>query len=80
MERRRTRPLGMPTVFDGQVPCSEWDRQRVRLETEQPIYFVQVPWIAWPSKTAGPLKRVEPASPPAEDVVGGELVTCATAL
>jgi len=42
-----------PIVIDGQVPCSEGIRQRVRLETEQPTWFTQVPWIAWPSMTTG---------------------------
>ena len=30
--------------MDGRVPCSGHARQRVRLETEQPICRVQVPW------------------------------------
>ncbi len=50
VESRRS---GVPAVIDGQVPCSGWGRHRVRLETEQPICFIQVPWIAWPSMTAG---------------------------
>ena len=42
-----------PAVIDGQAPCSEGGRYRVRLETEQPTCFIQVPWIAWSSMTAG---------------------------
>jgi len=37
---------------DDQVPCSGWSRQRVRLETEQPIWLIQVPWITWSSSIA----------------------------
>ncbi len=44
---------GAPAILDGQVPCNGWCRQRVRLETEQPTCSVQVPWITWPSMTAG---------------------------
>ena len=42
-----------PTMNDDQVPCSGWSRQRVRLETEQPTWLIQVPWITWSSFIAG---------------------------
>jgi len=40
------------TLLDDQVPCSERFRQRVRLETEQPTWIFQVPWITWSSRRA----------------------------
>ena len=39
-------------VIDDQVPCSGCVGQRVRLETEQPNRFTQVPWSTWSSMTA----------------------------
>ena len=39
-------------VIDDQVPCSGCCGQWVRLETEQPNRFIQVPWSTWSSMTA----------------------------
>ena len=39
-------------VIDDQVPCSGCVGQRVRLETEQPNRFTQVPWSTWSSMIA----------------------------
>ena len=57
--RRRTIVFGddadgniRSAVIDDQVPCSGCVGQRVRLETEQPNRFTQVPWSTWSSMTA----------------------------
>ncbi len=45
-------PQRLSALGDDQVPCSGWFRQRVRLETEQPTWLIQVPWITWSSPSA----------------------------
>ena len=53
-------------MIDGQVPCSGRARQRVRLETEQPTWFTQVPWSTWSSiiAAAGIRRGKRPPSVP----------------
>ena len=61
---------------DGQVPCSEGISQRVRLETEQPIWFVQVPWITWSSPNAGSGFRYNRPYPPYDPPWEGGWFNC----